>query len=136
MSNRVKYHIIDILARLCAALPPFAATIYFYPAWIDKSSGATLSGTIVAAFLVCMIPFWRKIFDAAKSFSLTAASMPIFWLVTFGVFFALKEIVQQMIYISLWGLIGACISVVVCLWRNKYADEKTDPKKNNKEGDV
>ena len=133
MSNRIKYHLIDILARLCAAIPPFAATIYFYPVWIRQSSGATLSGTVVAAFLVCMIPFWKKIFDAAKSFSLTTASMPILWLVLFGVFFALREIVNQMIYISIWGLIGAFLSVFVCLWRNKYRDESIKPMKNKED---
>lgn len=130
MSNRVKYHLIDVFARLCAAIPPFAATMYFFPGWIKQSSSATLSGTVVAAFLICMVPFWRKIFDAAKSFSLTSASMPIFWLVMFGVFFALREIVNQMIYISLWGLCGAFLSVFVCLWRNKYKDVSISPKKD------
>lgn len=136
MSDRVKYHLIDILARFCAAIPPFAATMHFFPVWIKQSPGATLSGTVVMAFIVCMIPFWRKIFDTAKSFSLTSASMPIFWLALFGLFFALREIVTQMIYISLWGLAGAFLSVFVCLWRNKYKDDSIKPKSNGKEGDV
>ena len=136
MSDRVKYHLIDILARLCAAIPPFAATLYFFPVWIKQSSHATLSGTVVAAFLVCMIPFWKKIFEAAKDFSLTNTSMLVFWLIIFAVFFALREIVNQMIYISLWGLVGAFISAGVCVFRNRFAESKnTDSEKETDNGE-
>lgn len=126
MSNRVKYVLLDIAARLCAAVPPFLATMYFFPVWTKQSPHATLSGTVVAAFLICMVPFWKKIFDTAKNFSLTNASMPVFWLIIFGIFFALKEIVTQMIYISVWGIVGSLASAGLCALRNRYSEKKKE----------
>lgn len=120
MSDRVKYELWDILARFGAVLPPLGATLYFFPEWVQKSSGATFSGMLVVMALVLMIPFWRKIFSSLKNFTLTNASMPIFWLVFCGVFFALQHIVDRMIYIGIFGLIGSMISIVICIKRNQY----------------
>ena len=118
MSNRVKYELLDFFARLCAVLPPLIATLYFFPEWIEKSPGATFSGTTLVVILVCMIPFWRKLLGLAKNFTSTA--MPVFWLVVFAVFMVLKDIVDKFIYISLFGLIGSLISMGICVFRNKY----------------
>lgn len=118
MSNRVKYELLDFLARLCAVLPPLIATLYFFPEWIEKSPGATFSGTTLVVILVCMIPFWRKLLGLAKNFTSTA--MPVFWLVVFAIFMVLKEIVDKFVYISIFGLIGSLISMGICVLRNKY----------------
>ena len=118
MSNRVKYELLDFFARLCAVLPPLIATLYFFPEWIEKSPGATFSGTTLVVILVCMIPFWRKILGLAKNFTSTA--MPVFWLVVFAIFMVLKEIVDKFVYISIFGLIGSLISMGICVLRNKY----------------
>lgn len=134
MSDKVKYELWDILARLGAVLPPLGATIYFFPEWIQKSSGATFSGMIVVAALVFMIPFWRKIFDSLKNCTLTNESMPIFWIVFCGVFFALQHIVYRMVYIGIAGLIGSLLSFAICIKRNQYRlaveKEKTEERKD------
>ncbi|MBO7310579.1 MAG: hypothetical protein J6U86_04225 [Clostridia bacterium] len=131
MSNKLKYELLDIFARFCAVLPPLVATLYFFPEWIEKSPGATFSGTTLVIALICMIPFWKKLFDFAKNFTSTA--MPVFWLVVFAVFMILKEIVDKFIYISLLGLLGSLISMGVCFWRNKY---DTNKKMNNDDEDM
>lgn len=120
MSDKVKYEIWDILARLGAVLPPLGATLYFFPEWIQKSSGATFSGMLVVAGLVFMVPFWRKIFGSLKKFTLTNASMPIFWIVFCGVFFALQDIVYRMLYIGVAGFLGSLLSFAICIKRNQY----------------
>lgn len=121
MSNKVKYELWDIFARLGAVLPPLGATLYFFPEWVKKSSGATFSGMLVAMALVFMIPFWRKIFFLLKNFTLTNASMPVFWLLFCGMFFVLQHIVERMIYIGIFGLLGSMISIAICVKRNKYS---------------
>ena len=129
MRNKVKYELIDIGARLVAVLPPLISTLCYFPEWINKSSKATFSGMLLISFFVCMIPMWKKITGLFKT--LTSTSMPVFWLIIFGVFFVVKDIIERVIYISLFGLIGSLISMGLCIWRNKYADEETAKKEVN-----
>lgn len=119
MSRKLKYELLDFLARVCAVVPPLAGTLYFFPAWVEESPHATFSGTVLVLVLVCMIPFWKKILGVTKNF--TATAMPVFWIVLFAVFMILKEIVAQFVYISLFGLAGSVLSMGVCFFRNRYA---------------
>ena len=124
MSHRVKYQLWDIAARTCAVLPPIGCSLYFFPAWVEESAGCTLSGITVLTVLVCMIPFWKKLRSFAKT--LFSTSMPVFWLILFGVFYCLRFIADSIMYISLAGLGGSVISMLVCIKRNKYRTESTD----------
>ena len=131
MSNRMKYELWDFAARLCAVIPPLASSLFFFPEWLRQSPKATFSGTFLIACLVCMIPFWKKLMTVGKS--LSGTSMPVFWLVVFGVFFMLKEIVDKVIYISLFGLIGSVISIGVCCIRNRYKEHDVNAEEKDKE---
>jgi O-antigen/teichoic acid export membrane protein len=130
MSNRAKYELLDFAARVCAVLPPLIATFYFFPEWVQKSPSATFSGTALVVCLICMIPFWKKIFEVGKNF--TSASMPIFWLVLFAVVMVLKEIVDKFVIISLLGFCGSLLSISICFFRNKYkpSESTTDGEEN------
>ncbi len=133
MSDRMKYELWDFLARLCAVIPPLGATLFFFPEWIEQSPRATFSGMLLVATLICMVPFWKKILQISKSFSST--SMPVFWIILFAVFFVVRDIVDRIMYISLFGLLGSGISMAVCIMRNKYAyalSKETDKEGKNK----
>lgn len=129
MSNKLKYEMWDIAARLCACVFPLGASLYFFPEWLDSSPRATFSGMLLVAVLVCMIPFWKKLVSITKSLSST--SMPVFWLIVFAVFFCLREILDKMIYISIFGLIGSAVSMGICIIRNKYG-ENSDKESGDK----
>ena len=125
ISNKVKYELIDVLARIVAVIPPLVTTVYFFPEWVKKSAGATWSGTIIIVLLVLLIPMWKKLFAWAKDITLTNASMPVFWIVLTGFCYLMQYIADKVICIGIAGLIGSVISAGICIWRNKYRDEKT-----------
>jgi hypothetical protein len=118
LTNKLKYEIIDIFGRLVAAFPPFLTTLHFFPLWVKESPGATVSGVAVLAFIVCMIPMWRKLLDFKKY--IFSASMPVFWIVVGAVFYFLHHIASSMVYISLAGLAGSLMCIPITMWRNKY----------------
>lgn len=124
MSDRLKYGLLDIAARLCAVLPPLSATLYFFPAWIEKSAGATFSGTALVLMFLCMIPFWRKIVRLAEGLAETA--VPVLWIAVFAISMILKYIVDKFVVISLFGLAGSVVSMAVCAVRNRYAPREED----------
>lgn len=123
MSNRMKYQLWDIAARLCAAIPPLIASGYFFPVWVEESPSSTFSGVIVVAFLVCMIPFWKKL-QGLKEILLDT-SMPVLWMVIYALVYCLKCIIDSIMYISLAGLAGSLVSMLVCVKRNRYKEDKT-----------
>lgn len=126
LNNKVKYELIDILSRLVAAIPPFITTLCFFPLWIDESPGATVSGVAVLAFIVCMIPMWKKIADLKKF--IFSASMPVFWIIVFAVFYFLQHIASSIVIISLAGLAGSLMCIPITMWRNKYKTPITEEK--------
>ena len=133
LSDKAKYEIWDILARIVAVIPPLGATVYFFPEWIKKSSGATWSGMIIVALLIMLIPMWTKFFSLAKDFTLTNASMPVFWLILCGIFYVMQSVADRMIYIGIFGLIGSLISAAVCIKRNQYKKKETESEKDTVE---
>lgn len=118
MSDRLKYCLLDISARLCAVLPPLGATVYFFPSWVKSSAGATFSGTALVLIFLCMIPFWRKFVQLAEG--LTETAVPVLWLAVFAISMILKNIIDKFIVISLFGLVGSAVSMAVCSFRNRY----------------
>ncbi|MBQ8836455.1 MAG: hypothetical protein IJ002_03200 [Clostridia bacterium] len=127
MSNKFKYGMWDLIARTVAVIPPIAAILYFFPEWIKRSPRATVSGTVVLAVLVCMIPFWKKLVELSKSLSSTG--IPVFWLASGGAMYILKDIADRVFYICIFGFAGSLLSIAVCMFiRNRYL-----PSEGNKE---
>ena len=121
MKQRTKYRLWDLGARLSAALPPLGATLYFFPVWVEKSSGATFSGMTLAAMLVCMIPFWKKLTAGARQ--LFETGMPVFWAILLGVLLLVRSILDQMLTISIIGLGASLLSMLLCGIRNRYRED-------------
>lgn len=132
ISNKLKYELWDVLARIVSVIPPLIATIYCFPEWVKKSATATWSGVIIFVILFLMIPMWKKIWEWGKHFSLTNASMPVFWLILTGFCYLMQYIADRMILIGVAGLVGSLLSAGVCIIRNKYKDEPTAKEGENK----
>ncbi|MBQ8345044.1 MAG: hypothetical protein IJY42_02125 [Clostridia bacterium] len=120
MTNHTKYVLLDLGARLCAALPPLITCFCFFPDWIEQSSSATFSGGTVAILLICLIPFWKQLGQMGKK--LTETSMPVLWAVIFGAMFLLRSIIDQMTVIALVGLLSSLVSMGLCSLRNRYGE--------------
>ncbi len=122
MSDRAKYTLWDFAARLCAAVPPLGATLRCFPEWLENSPRATVSGMLLVSVFVCMVPFWKKLKGLAGELSQTCA--PVLWLALFFIFFTLKDIVDKMVFISLFGMLGSSVSMLLCRIRNRYGAER------------
>lgn len=132
ISNKVIYEFWDVIARIVSIIPPLITTIYFFPEWVKKSASATWSGIIIVVALIIAIPLWKKVLSWLKNFTLTNASMPVFWLLVTGFCYLMQYVADKFICIGIAGLIGSLMSMGICVLRNKYREEKTDSKEGDK----
>ncbi len=118
MSNRTKGGILKATALMLDVGAPLAATMSQFPVWVEESSEATVSGLFLLFAMVTAIPLFRQIREFMKS-----PSMPIIWLVLFVGFWALRNIIDEMIMISLVGVVsntvGAALYKGGCAIANK-----------------
>lgn len=122
MSRRQLYHLWDFVSRIVGAIPPVAVALYFFPVWIQSGSRPVISGMVVIIALIASIPFFRK-FKSAFEF-IANASMPTLWTIGAVVAYAFMNIANQLFAICIGGLAGSAISALICIQRNKYADNK------------
>lgn len=87
---------------------PLAATFSCFPAWIDRSSEATVSGLFVVFAFFSVIPFLKQIKAYLKS-----PSAPVLWAIPLALLFALRNIVDEMIIVCLVGLLSNIVGAFV-----------------------
>ena len=61
MRRTTKGKILKISALVLDVGAPLAATMTQFPMWINRSAGATVSGTFVLFALLSAIPFFKQI---------------------------------------------------------------------------
>lgn len=122
MSRRQLYHLWDFLSRIAGAVPPIAVAMYYYPIWIRSGSKPMVSGSLILVAFIASIPFLDKVKNLMHF--ITNASMPVLWLIGTGVSYVLMNVADQMFAICIGGLVGSAISALICLKRNRYAEDK------------
>lgn len=96
-----KGQLLKLIALLIDVCIPFAVTVSHFPVWVEKSASATMSGLfLVFAFLAC-VPFFRRIKEWLKS-----PSAPVMWCVFFVVSIALRNIINEIVVVCLWGTVA------------------------------
>lgn len=85
---------IDVLA-------PLAATITQFPIWVERSSGATVSGLFLLFAMLSAIPFYKQIKEYMKS-----PSAPIVWTVIFTFLILLRNIIDEMVIVCFVGMLA------------------------------
>lgn len=108
MTRLTKGRFICFAAILLDVGAPLAATMCYFPIWVEKSAEATISGMFIFLALISMVPLFRIIKEKLKS-----PSAWMIWLILFVLFFALESIVSEVKIIALVGfaanLIGSLI---------------------------
>ncbi len=118
MTNGTKYLILHIVALIACVLPPAALTIYYFPLWVEKGGGASVSGAAVFLLLLCGIPLFRSVREFFKS-----PSARLQWFLGLLIFWLHKPIVDEMVVICFAGFIGNCVGTLFFKWRDKYRKE-------------
>ena len=97
--NVTKGKIVQKAALLIDIGGPFAATLSQFPVWVERSSEATVSGLfLIFAFLSC-IPFLKQLKEYFKS-----PSAIVVWGIIFAVFMVIRNIADEICFVSLVGL--------------------------------
>ncbi len=108
MSNRAKGNVICALALFIDVGAPLVATTLHFPIWVERSAEATLSGLFLFLALISIVPLIKVIGRALRS---PAAWM--IWTLLFCVFAGLRVIINEMVVISLVGMIANIIGAVL-----------------------
>ncbi len=108
MSKLTKGRLICLAAILLDVGAPLAATMCYFPIWVEKSAEATISGMFIFLALISVVPLFRIIKEKLKS-----PSAWIIWLILFIVFFALESIVSEVKIIALVGFIANLIGSLI-----------------------
>lgn len=108
MSKLTKGRLICLAAILLDVGAPLAATVTFFPAWVEQSATATVSGMFVILALISAVPLFRIVKEKLKS-----PSVWMIWLLLFIAFFALESIVSEVKIIALVGFIANLVGAVI-----------------------
>ena len=108
MTNATKGKIIKGTALTIDVLAPLIATLTQFPAWVEASSSATVSGLFLLFALISVLPFINQIKEWLKSPSVT-----VLWCVFFVLVALLRNIIDQMWIICLVGAVSNGVGAVI-----------------------
>lgn len=123
MSRVTKGRLLCLAAILLDVGAPLAATVTFFPAWVEQSATATVSGMFVILALLSAVPLFRIVKEKIKS-----PSAWMIWLILFVAFFALESIVSEVKIIALVGFCSNLVGAVIYkggkkLIRKEYSED-------------
>lgn len=108
MTKLTKGRLLCILAIILDVGAPLAATMCYFPIWVEKSAEATISGMFIFLGLLSAIPLFRIVSKKLKS-----PSAWMIWMILFVLFFALESIVSEVKIIALVGFVANLIGSVI-----------------------
>ena len=108
MTDKTKGQILKLSALGIDVGAPLIATLTQFPAWTERSSGATVSGLFVVFALISAIPLLNQFKDVLKT-----PSIPIVWTIACAALFWLRSIVDEMILICFVGAISNAVGAVM-----------------------
>lgn len=119
MKPNTAYLAFNIIGISLSVIPPLLATVSYFPVFLEKGSGATVSGVALLLILLSALPIFkllRRLLDSPSARTV--------WIITFIAFFTLGKIADEMTVISFVGAISNLIgSVFFALARRRKDDE-------------
>lgn len=117
----MKRRLLKDTALLIDVGAPLAATMNYFPIWIERSAESTVSGLFLFFAILCAIPLLRYFKRFIKS-----PSAPVMWGLLFAIFLALRSILDEMVVISFVGFVANIIGLALF----KYAERGEEEAKN------
>lgn len=94
----IALYALGLLLCICA---PLIATLSFFPIWINKGDGSSISGIALILILIAFAPMLKSI----KSLLRTPSSYTV-WLVIFVIFLLISKIAREVTVIAFTGFLG------------------------------
>ena len=104
MRNSTKGKIFKTSAVVLDVSVPLAATLTQFPAWVERSSDATVSGIFLLMAFFSVLPFLKQLKAYFKS-----PSVWVVWSLIFALFICLRNIIDEMLIVSFWGM---CANII------------------------
>ena len=117
----MKRKILKVCAMCISVGAPLIATLTQFPLWIERSSEATISGIFVLFAILSAIPLFKYFNKLLKS-----PTSPLFWGLVVCSLYALRNIVDEMLVISMAGLISNCIGWIMFKIAGMKSKEKAE----------
>lgn len=108
MTRKTKGNLLKCLALGVDVGAPLIATLTQFPAWTERSSGATVSGLFVLFALLSALPLLKQFGSMLKT-----PSVPVVWAIGCAALFCLRSIVDEMIIICAVGAISNAVGTVM-----------------------
>ncbi len=125
MKRETKGKILKIAALVIDWGVPLIVAITYIPAWVERSTWATVSGLALIIALVCCIPFYKQIWEHFKR----SPSACLIWTVLFLVFLVLESIVGEIKIVCFFGALANLIGSVLYRLGNKFEKKADEPEK-------
>ena len=113
--KKTKYMLLSALAVAVSVIPVAAATFSYFSVWCERGSKAVLSGTALILLLLASAPIFKLIKKA-----LASPSVPLLWLAVFAIFFALRNIADEITVISFVGFISNSAGALIFKLAQRY----------------
>lgn len=131
LKAKTKSTILTISGYATSIAAPLIATATQFPVFVDKGTGATVSGSFLLVLLISAIPmlfYFKKLKESQRTLPKTNTSMLI-WGIVLAVTVAFYQIADELIIISSAGAGGAVACKVFTLFAEKQAKASTAEQK-------
>ena len=109
MKKATKGTIIYYTGLVISILAPLVAAATQFPVWTENVDSGQIGGMFVFVALLCMIPLFNHLKIALKS-----PSSCLLWTTIFECTWALSKIIQQLIIVSLVGMVANYVGALLC----------------------
>lgn len=107
-----------ILGLGFSAIPPAAATLYYFPIWQRSGGLYLISGMTLLLLLFSALPIMKFMRKWLKS-----PSVILIWAVVYLLFFSLSRIGEQVTVIAFYGLVGNIVGAFLFKLSKKMRNE-------------
>ena len=121
MTTRMKGNLLKWAGLGLDVGAPLTATLLQFPAMVQRSSTSTVSGLFVVFALLSAIPLLKQFGKMIRT-----PSVPILWLIGFGVLLCLRSIVDEMIVVCAVGAISNGVGSVLYKCGEGLSEEKKE----------
>ncbi len=97
-----------LLGYLFSVFPPLVSTLLCFPElYAGKRGAEAVSLGVLLLVLLSLLPVLRRLRTILKT-----PSAPLLWGILLGVFYLARMVADEVVFISLWGLVGSLIGAI------------------------
>lgn len=87
---------------------PLAVTFYYFPVWVERSAGATVSGIFLVLALLCIIPLMLSVKRKIKT-----PAVWVMWTIVFVLLWGLNQIIAELLAVAGVGAVSNILGSIL-----------------------